>query len=722
MMRLRGSLTALALAVSMMSSASGATADDNWLPVQETGLVVAPGSPLDFSAILPNEPISSARRLVVANGRFVMSNTPGRPERLLCASLAWSPASGGFPDHGEADLYVRQLAMRGYNIARIPFLDAALMTGRTADFDIDPETLDRVHYLLAALKREGISWIVDGMTSARGGLGGYDDRWDGAGDLKEAVLLDATALAHWQELQARILGTTNPYTGVATIADPALALIVLVNEGGLEFDSMLREGQGAGSYSPRLAAGFNAWLRRKYADSAALTVAWGALEKGESLEDGTIALPENRYAASSRYRDVQRYFIEVERAGTAAMTEILRGMGYRGAISNYNNWPILQASLSRRDLDVVSMNTYFDWVGSYGRGASIEQASSIQMGLDYIRAAAATRWMGTPFILTEYDHLFWNHFRYEAGLAMPAFAAFQGWDGLCRHGHGPIILRYGEQAAHKQQMLPYTIGLDPVARAGETLAALLFRRGDVAPSRVTIPFAIDGDNGLTDTIAAREPEDLTLLMGLGAIGLTAEQSQGAGIQAVRSETDLASMLARLSGSGAIDQRTADAAAQGLYRSDTNQIEIVPAKRRLTVVTPRTVAAAFEALDEAIVLGPATIRSSTTRGLFALSALDGLDLADSQRVLVIFATDARNSGMLFADVEARQILDYGHLPVLIRRGSVTFSLEGRGDWTIAPVGLDGRVGTNAGAGSGTIELQLANAAPTGPTTYFVISRD
>tara|TARA_R110002124_G_scaffold1797_9_gene11432 strand:+ start:21993 stop:24131 length:2139 start_codon:yes stop_codon:yes gene_type:complete len=697
----------------------GVTAQD-WPAVRETTLEVAPGSPLDFSAILPNGSINAARRVIIANGRFAMSDAPDRPLPLLCASLAWSPASGGFPDHDGADRYARQLAMHGYNVARLHFMESALMFGRQDDFDFDPEVLDRIHYLLAALKREGISWIVDGMTSARGGLGGHDDRWDGKGDLKQSVLLEASGLAHWRQLQQAILGTVNPYTGIAPIADPALALIVLVNEGGLEFDSIVAQGQGAASYSPMITTAFNAWLRRHYADSAALAAAWGGLSGGESLEQGSIALPANRYAPSPRYRDVQRFFIEAETAGTAAMSAILREMGYQGAISNYNNWPILQANVSRRDLEALTMNIYFDWVSGYAPGTRIEQQSSIAKGLDYIRLAASTRRLGRPFVLTEYDHLFWNRYRYEAGLAVPAFAAFQGWDGLCRHGHGPIALRYGEEAPHKRQMLPYAIALDPVARAGETLAALLFRRGDVAPSAITIGFATDGDSGLGPSIAAREPEELTALMALGAIGL--QEGDGTGVPADRASTDLSAMVAQLRRDGAIGQDAVDAMGRGRYESDTGQIAVVPGQRLMQLVTPRTVAAAFESLDTPLQLGPATLLASTTPALFALAALDDLDLDESRRILVIMATDARNTDMTFADADAREIVDFGYLPVRIRPGTVTFDLEGSGPWRIAPVGLDGVVGDILAQGSGRIALSLDNATPRGPTTYFVIERD
>ncbi len=710
----------LLAAAFLVAGIGGAAAEEQWLPVQEQSLEVAPGSPLDFSDILPNRPVNADNRLIIDNGRFVRADDLEQPERLLCASLAWSPASGGFPDHDEADRYARQLAMHGYNLARFTFVDSSLMQGRQADFDFDLAVLDRMHYLMAALKREGISWIMDGMTSARGALAGHDeDRWGGGGNLKRSVLLEPTGLDHWSTLQRRLLARINPYTGIAPLADPALALIVLVNEGGLEFDSLIAEGQGENAYSPAIVAGFNSWLRRHYADSGALERAWGWLEPGESLEAGTVAMPTGRYGPSPRYRDVQRYFVENEMAGTAAMSTILRNMGYRGAISNYNNWSSRQASLSRRNLDVVTMNTYFDWVGSYDPGAQIEQRSAIAEGLDYIGMAATTRWLGKPFLLTEYDHLFWNRHRYEAGLAMPAYAALQGWDGLCRHGHGPIVLRYGEDVPHKRAMLPYAIALDPVARAGETLAALLFRRGDVASTTVTIPFAIEGENGLTDRVGEGEPEELASLAALGAIGLT--EGTGTGVPAARESTGFAAMVAQLVAAGTLHQDVAAAAERGEYLSDTGQIRLVPGKGLLQVTTPRTVAAAFERLEGELDLGPAVLRASSVPALFALSALDGADLVESRRILLILATDARNSGMHFADEEARQIVDFGHLPVLIRPGRVKFGLNGEGIWTISRVGLDGVVGPVLASGLGRIELELDNTTQDGPTTYFVIER-
>ncbi len=687
-----------------------ASADGRWVAVRETALEIAAGSPLDFSALLPNPAIGPEDALGSA--------------RMLCASLAWSPASGGFPPHDEADRYARQLAMRGYNIARLHFVDAALMFGRARDFDFDPETLDRVHYLLAALKRNGIRWMIDAMTSARGVYGGHDDRWDAAGNFKLVLHFDDAAFAHWKRFQEEFLARVNPYTGKATLDDEALALVILANENGIEFDGVVHDRPGRPAYDPLLAAPFNRWLAARYGSTRALAEAWGDLAGGERLEDATIRLPRDRYRDGPRMRDLQAFFVDVEKASAARMTAALRDLGYDGPVSTYNNWPSVQASLSRAGLDVVTANTYHDWVSGYQPGSSLTQESAIEGDAEYIRAAAVARWLGKPFLVSEWDHLFWNRHRYEAGLMMPAYAALQGWDGLCRHGHGPIALSYGEPYPHKRAMLPYAIALDPVARAGETLAALLFRRGDVATADLVVPFAVRGVADLGPDMQAREPDLLTRFALLGRIGLAPEAEAKAMdapfVPQPREAADPMAILDALRESGALPAANRTAPERGVYESATGQIVLDGGRGQFRVVTPATEGAAWSALAAPLDLGLVSIRAADVDGMLALSSLDeGRALGEAGRVLVVFATDARNTVMRFRDRQEKVIEDFGRLPVLLRAGTVEVALARAGRWRLSPVGLDGRVHPPVARGEGKVEFRLENDAPSGPTTFFLL---
>lgn len=702
-----------------------AGADPAWVPVREKSLEVAAGSPLDFSGFLKSGPVDATNRVLVnAAGRLARANAPETPARLMCASLAWSPASGGFPDKITADRYALQLKRHGYDVARFHFVDAALMAGRKKDFDFDPETRERVNYLMAALKRNGISWILDGLSSWRGGYGGaFDDRWDPGSDIKLRLLVEDDAFEHWRRLTESILGSVNPYTGVRPIDDPALVLVIPVNEGGIEFDSILREKAGVPHYSPLLVPKWNGWLRARYGTTAKLSAAWGGSPSGERVEDGSMKLPTSRYEKSGRMRDLQAFFVDVETRAAARMTEALKAIGYNGLVAPYNNWPSVQTALSRERQNVVALNAYQDWVEGYQPGSKIGQQSSISDAASYVRLMAGGRWLGRPFVITEYDHLFWSRYRYEAGLVFPAYSALQGWDAICRHAHGPIVLAYGEPYPHKRQMLPYAIALDPVARAGETLAALLFRRGDVAEAKTVVPFAVRGEADLSNSIQNREPDELTRLGLVTRIGLqpiddirTTELLVSQPRDPARANFILEGLRARGDLAGAAAERT-----EGRFVSQTNEIRLDQNRDRIVVATPKTSAVAFGKLDKAVGVGPLTAANASTGALLSVSSLDGQPLAASRRMLVIYATDARNTGMTFRDKAEKTIESFGRLPVLIRRGEVDFKLAGTGAWLLSPVGLDGVIGKPLAAGDGDLSVRLSNVTPKGPTTFFLVER-
>jgi hypothetical protein len=726
-------LLALGLALLHLAGWQVPAAAADWLAVRETGLEIPPGSPLDFSALLPNRAIGPEsaiggnRRVVAgAGGRLAFADRPDEPARMLCASLAWSPASGGFPAHAEANRYARQLAMRGYNLARLHFVDGALMFGRDGDFDFDPDTLDRIHYLMAALKRNGIYWMIDGMTSWRGAYGGHDDRWDPSGNLKLAVHFEGEAFEHWKRFQNEFLARVNPYTGVAPVHDEALALVILANENSIEFESVVHDRPGRPPYDPVLADPFNRWLAGRYGSTAELARAWRDLGRGEKLEDRSIELPRDRYLDSARMRDLQAFFLDAETASASRMTQVLRDLGYGGLISTYNNWPTVQASLSRARLDAVTANTYHDWVGGYHPGSGLTQQSSLDDDVGYIRATAAARWLGKPFLVSEWDHLFWNRHRYEAGLAMPAYAALQGWDGLCRHGHGPIVLAYGEPYPHKRAMLPYAIALDPVARAGETLAALLFRRGDVAEAELTVPFAMRGEADLGTDMQAREPDLLTRFALLGRIGLMDEaraSEQPAFVPQPRGDADSMALLAALRRSGALPAANRTSPRDGVYESATGEILLDDRRRQFRVVTDATEGLAWSGLRAPVELGVAVVEAADVDGLVAISSLeDGVGLREGSRFLVVFATDARNAAMRFRDRAEKVIEDFGRLPVLLRKGEATVRLAREGRWTLSPVGLDGAVHPPLAKGEGDVAFRLSNDLPSGPTTFFLLEID
>lgn len=746
---------AVSIAAVTASDTPGNAAGETWLPVTDVSLRIARGSALDFS-FLATESVAGEKGNLIATptGTLAFPGKPAVPARFHCASLAWSPASGSYPDHVTADIYAGQLRLHGYNLARLHFTDAILMTDRVADFDLDPVQLDNFRYLLAALKRNGIRWMIDAATSENGAYGNVrPHRWDAHYAHKIDVHVSEDARRHWLRLASAFLGTTNPYTGTRPLDDPALAVITTFNEDGLEYASLADEQRTHRVYPDQLREPFNAWLLATYKNTGNLAAAWsGELGKGESLEWRTVDLPKRRNARGARTRDLQRFFLAREEETFLWMATALRHLGFKGFLTAYNNWPTTESHLARRQLPLVSVDSYHDIVLSLDTNVTIEQSSSLDDDLKYVRAMMATRWLGRPFIVSEYDHLFWNSFRHEAGLAVPAYAALQGWDGLCRHGSGPIDLAYGSGLPHKQKLLPYNLGMDPIARASETLSALLFRRGDVARSPATLPVPMSSDRDFLGDGLDELPADLTRLGLLTGFGL--DDSPGKKPDATTPPSAAASSLPRwvtkaiatvsgasqakfgerldaLVAAGRLDAETVGLAKRRIYRSDTGQIRADAPTRRIEVVTPLTEAVSFAGVSAPLHLGRMTLLSATGPALVAVSALDGAPIAESRKLLLILSTDAINSGMTFKDAARRTVTDYGHLPVLIRRAATKISLRVAPLSSAAPerirltaLRLDGTpedaIPVNRTAETMDFTLDIASSRH-GPTTFFLLER-
>jgi hypothetical protein len=235
---------------------------------------------------------------------------------------------------------------------------------------------------------------------------------------------------------------------------------------------------------------------------------------------------------------------------------------------------------------------------------------------------------------------------------------------------------------------------------------------------------VRGEADLGEDMQAREPELLTELALVGGIGLVPADTidDRVGVAQPRAE-GAEDVLAALRDTGSLPRDNQTDTEAGIHESDTGQILLDRRAGQLRVSTPATEAAAFSSLREPIDLGVLTIEQADGNGLVALSAIDRQpSLAQSRRMLLIFATDAQNSGMSFRDSEEKVIEDFGTLPVLIRKGHVDLTVEKNGKWKVSPVGLDGTVYPPVRSGEGPVALRLSNDTPYGPTTYFLVELD
>ncbi len=685
-----------------------------WLPVRGKDLRIKPGSALDFSGLFGRQETISPV-VVDRNGKLTYK-ADGRRLRFMCAPLVFTRPHGGFPEHKAADELAKQLKMHGYNLARLHYIDTSLMTGRHRDFDYDPEQVDRFHYLLAALKKQGVYWMIDAATSWNGAYGGVKPhRFARVHHLHHDVHYDEASRAHWKEMVRTILNVRNKYTGSIILRDPALVIVTLMNESGLGFLS--RKG-----YSDEIKEGYLRWLIDK------------------SSKGRYKSVPE-RWEVSDAAAMMQQYLTEVEESTLNWMTNFVRGLGYEGLITGFNNGKTLQSSAVRRNLDLVSVHDYYDLPSRFvGTGSRQKGTSSIGDFLPHIQYLAASRHDGKPFIVDEYDHPYWSQWRRESGVSLAGYASLQDWDGICRYAN-PVSLEYNpEGVIRKKALYPFGIGLDPVGRASETLAALMYRRGDVSPAVGKVKIKLNEKDYFSDNAGAKYiPQDIARLGFITGLSIISQSEDGS-LEVKLYEPDSVGLMSRLMKHNDTNWRarlqwlrenrnggwlSETANNTFVTTSDTGEIRIDALNKKMEVVTANTEAAVFES-GFPLKLGNMSIEKSNVPALISLSTLDGKEIKQSDHMLLIVATDAVSSSVEFAEGR-KKIKNIGRLPVLIEPVKVSISLklvEHKG-LVLYALGLDGGRTQKLPmvySESGILLNIDVSSLEMGPTTYFELVRE
>lgn len=743
---------------------------DTWRPVKDISLMVEPDSILDFSKIIPSTTINDSELLIASNGFFATQHDPSKPQRFLMASLGFATATGGMPSHAMTDLYVQQLKMHGYNMARLDFVEETLMTQREMDFDFNPDQFDRFHYLLAALKKAGIYYVLNGLSSENAAYGGINQRWIDQQHAKQRLYYDPEMQSHWKKLMERMLASVNPYTKISPLADSALAGIIMVNESGLAFVS--RAG-----VPNELRPLFAEWLKKKYGNTPNLAKAWkGELKSWESLESQVITFPKPDAWTGPRMADTQQFFISMEKNTASWMASYLRQLGYKGLLTAYNNWLSPAMHVSRGQFEWVDLHNYFFEPTLFTRpGSVMHQDSMLEGSAKYIRELAAGRHIGKPFTVSEYGQVFWNKYRRESALAMPAYASLQDWSMICQHA-GAIDLSYAAPGKRKEAIYPFSVGFDPIARATETLAALLFLRADVSPAKHMIgvkltPKFVYEENPFLGNI----PVDISRLALITGIGLDwqgqmetsgsyqaqvepgnanlkllgqASSNQAESEQTLTTRLDelarkyagklgpkitktalivedrWANRISALKQKGILSSTNQTNTINKVYQSDTGQILLDADKKRLTVITPRTEAVAFDQ-PEGITLDNLKIEDADSPAMVSVSAMDDQPLQTSKRMLVILATDTKNTDMRFSDPEETTLQNLGQKPVLIKTAIIKLHLrtQNKTQLKVYSATLRGTRGDMIPVtqdDDGISFVLNTNTLSHGPTTYFEIS--
>ncbi|HKO89398.1 MAG TPA: hypothetical protein VJU83_12895 [Burkholderiales bacterium] len=744
---------AYVLCATFLCTATPAFAAGHWLDVADVELEVSPGNALDFSELfervdLGTDNPATKRVRTTAGGNTSLNGAT--PHRFMCAAINFAGPWGKFPDEETAERIAVQLRRHGYNIVRMHHTEGALMEGVPASPDNDlrfnATQRDRFYNFLRVLKAHGIHWMLDMMSddNAAWGMVGRNRSENTDFRTKLSVHYDPAYQAHWKGIVNTLFHQDYDGDGPqnSILTDPALASVLLANELSMVYN--LRK-------QP------NNELPDALKD---LMIAW-ALTRSPPVVLTRNDIPPVGKSAYPNASLLHEFLSHREQRTAAWMKSYVEALsGSDLLVSAYNNGKVIQTVAAKEHVDAVNMHAYHD---ADGRPFESANNSSFSDALGYVQVFAANRYLNKPFIVDEYDIPYWNKWRREAGIALPAYAALQGWDGICRYSN-PITLRYQvmPDTLRSERMYPFSIGMDPIARAGETLAALLFRRGDVSPAQhaftVNLPdsvlhFKSSANQGMPSSITrmallskiAIKRSGSTMPLA-GSTSFTIEQKTVSGSQRTYFENHLNKLKAL-----SPDNATYMGSDVEHYVSDTGEIvtHIEQADGaepiyQMRVRTPRTEAYVFQAHSP-----PAgrkgdrlIIENADTDALVSLSSLDktkpdgsgGESLTQSDRLLLIVATDALNSNAVFSNDNRERLIEMGDLPVRLEAISLQLSLRltPHAQYVVYPLNLNGDRRPAANGGFQTIATQplgdgsgfmlhIDTAALGAPTTFFELRR-
>jgi len=627
------------------------------------------------------------------------------------------------------DYLARRLAKVGVNIVRFH----GPLFRRTGDpAQIDPQGLDRLHYLVAALKREGIYTTVSFYfplwfdIKPNYGIPGFEA-------IKNkrpfALLFFEPRLQEIYRSWARSIFTSkNPYTGLPLAKEPAVAAIELQNEDSFFFWTFSKRNVPPVQWR-RLEALFGKWLTRRYGSVAKAIAAWdGYRDRADDPAAGraalypvyeltTAAVKRANAARRKRLTDETHFLTDVQRGFYANAAGYLhRDLGCQSLIVP-GNWHVADPA----KLDALERYTYtagdiIDRHGYFGGEHKGPAASySVRVGDTFRNRAAVTapealplqfsQVAGYPQIISEIGWTNPNLYRSDFAFLTAAYGSLQGLDGSFAFAIGSA---FWDQSMQKfAASSPAVLGAFPAT-------ALLYRRGDVAEAGGVVHQVLKLD-------------DLYALKGSGAFAAQAldklrqrDVPPGGAAKGPVSQIDpLAFYVGRVvrefgkssAGSTQINLAKYIDRQQKTIRSLTGELTWDYGKGLVQVNTPRSQGiAGYLSRAGKVSLSNVAIAAKNEYGHVMVIALDDQPIAKSKKLLIQAITVERPYGFRASNGKDGRIEDLGRGPLGMERiaATVTLKLTGGGQPRLTALDEHGyprqtKVAVRGDAGALTITL-------------------
>jgi len=639
---------------------------------------------LDLSS-LNETPAGNHGFTTVQGGRYVFAD--GTPVRFWGTDLVGGNA---FLSHEKADAIAKRMARLGINLVRLHHMDAPWASPNLFDSQANDtqtfsaDTLDKLDYLLAALKSNGIYVYPDLLVHRKFRKG------DGVADF--ALLGNgAKGVAHFSrrviELNKQYAKTLfthkNPYTGKSLAEDPFFMGTELVNE------SSIFTGYGLEDFPPA----FEAELQRLFEASGGKgkITRFGWDWRTQSLK--AIRNPENAEAS-------MHFLTATTEATNEDMRTYLRSLGVKALFTMSNQGlPVLADVRANAKMDHIDTHAYWDliWrVDAYG-GTDYAPFDNTAQLLNPFKDTlvfhiASGTVLDKATVVTEWNDCVPNEYRLEGPVLMACYGSLQDWGGMLEFDLTPDL-------PGSVRLSSLSINTHPANEVMYQASAYIFRKGLLKASDVTVVAPLSDQQVLAAGSASSWLADHPWLPYAAAVRKQFTGKAEKPLPALDQVADLfdetGKKIISSTGELALDY------GRGLLKVDAPSVQGFVG----TVGTGK-------ALKASVLTLKADPRNPWA-AVLAVS-LDGKPLAQSARLVVFAAAKEENSGQVW-NATRTALKDPGQAPVMEQwvKGTVTLKVQGRGTFTTRALDASGKPGKPLPAslkhGELTIPLSPKNAS-------------
>lgn len=426
---------------------------------------------VDWSSLL-DKPAGKHGFAKVTNGKIVF--TDGTPVRFWGTNLM---AGKNFLEKKQADSLATRLSKMGCNLLRLHHMDAPwaqpnIFGNGTNTKQLAAKSLDKLDYLISALKKKGIYIFLDllvhrdftpedGVMNKPPDLGG-----------KQIGYFDDKIIQLQKEYIKQLLNHKNVYTGLAYKDEPAIVASEFINESSayVHFTGDI------------LTDHYRQELNEKFEEDST--------NAGKKLTvfdvDYSTFIGPSLKTRSGKRGDVAasfKFISKIEKNYYKGMSDYMRSLGVKYILSgsNYPN-PILAYQRDNTIMELITTNDYWDhpkvWeINNEWDRVEYAPFNNTSLLKNYIKGPinnlSKYKWKDKPMIVTEYNVCYPNEYRLEGVPVIAAYSRLQGWDGMLQFHFDPEVVG-------TDRHINYTVNNMPEHLANWVMAAPLFLRGDVA--------------------------------------------------------------------------------------------------------------------------------------------------------------------------------------------------------------------------------------------------